>query len=223
MSRRKDDNKVLDLHEARDRLLAMIGTDKAAFTMHVHECQDSEYFTVRIEYEICGVHYEREEGRLKIMVNLNSMDPVEVRIEPGKVKEVMTMNIAENCPFLLKGTYHLYFDRDSIREINKEARRKEFKRELDYIIRDRGFTMEEMLPMVYEFLLEALPETPYASLEDLSRERAVRPAAPERFVVEMTPPGVPCPHCSGHLSIKVLKDLTMKWYSRYYRGDEPFD
>lgn len=223
MGKKQDDNRVIDLHEARERLLDLIGTDKASFTMFVHEYQDLECISVRIDYDICGVHYEKEDGKLKIIVNLNAMDPIEIRLDPCRVREAMALNIAENCPFLLSGTYHVYLDRDSIRDINREAKRREFKSELDYIIRDRGFTMDEMLPVVYEFVREKLPETSYESLGELAEAGGKPSKRQDRIVLEVTPPGVPCPHCSGQLSIKVLRDLTMKWYTRYHQGDDPLD
>lgn len=220
MGRKRDRDKVIDLHETRERLLALIGTDRAAFTMYVNEYQDMEYFSVRVDYEICGVHYEKGEGRLKILVNLNAMDPVEVRLDAGKVREVMTLDIAQKCRFLLAGTYYLYFDRDSILELNREARRKELRRDLEFLIRDRGLTMDEALPAVYGFVKDSLAETSYGSLEELA-SAGPRPPKPEaRMVLELTQPSVPCPHCSGLLSMKVLKDLMMKWYSRYYRDDD---
>jgi hypothetical protein len=83
--------------------------------------------------------------------------------------------------------------------------------------------MEEALPVIYEFVCESLSETPYRTIEDLEGAAAGKKPKADRMVVEMTPPGVPCPHCSGNLSEKALKELLMKIFMRYHRGDDMYD
>jgi hypothetical protein len=222
MGKRQGSNRLIDLHKARERLLQMIGSDEATFTMSIGSYQEPEYLDITLEYEICGVRYERKRSRLKIIISICSVDPPEARLEPSLIRERMMEDISKRCPFLLKDTYTLYFDKDSISNLHKEARLREFSENLDYLTSSMarfGITADDMLPLLLANLKGCLGESSYSTIEEIEAGRS-KPEAGTRMIVEINPPGVPCPHCNGHLSEQAVKELLMKIYLKYHRGGD---
>lgn len=208
-------NKTIDLHRARERILKMVASDSATFSMTMTEKHREEYVDVRVEYAICGTHYERAEGRLKIILNVNSMSPANVDVDMDKFRASLGDDVARNLPFLIKDTYILSFDMQSLRAINKEGELTQFREEMAMAIEMHGLSMDEVLPTIVNFIRESLPESSYGSMEELLEGK---PNTRDRPVLEITPPGVPCPYCNCSLSEDALRSLLMKLYMRF-RGD----
>lgn len=214
-----NNNPVIDLHKARDIILKMISSDMATFEVMVAENHREEYIEVTVEYEVCGVHYEKDEGVLKIIVNVNKKNPAEVPVNTDKFYDEVEKNISERMPFLLKGTYYISLDKKSVNDIQKTSMLKAFKEELIHVIERRGFSKDEVLPVIMEYVKESMTGSTFQSVDDITKPKRKKKNPRDRPIIEITPPGEPCPHCNGLLSERKLRDMLMRFYMKYCDDD----
>lgn len=212
------ENRIIDLHRAREIILDMVANDSAAFSMTFNEKHRDEFVDVTVSYEICGVHYAREDGALKLILNVNNMSPPEVDVDYDRFHEVLMDDIPRNFPFLVKDTYSISFDIDSLRDVSRQYKLGRFKEELGMMIEANNITMDEVLPLLLEFINESMKESSYSSIEEML-EKGKGQKRKNRPILEITPPGIPCPHCNGLLSEDALNRLMMRLYMKRRHRD----
>ncbi len=208
------ENRIIDLHRAREVILEMVAKDSADFSMTLNEKHREEFVDVRVEYAICGVHYVKSDCSLKLILNINRMSPPEVDVNYDRFHDALMQDIPRNLPFLVKDTYSISFDMNSIRDVNKQSTLGQFREELGMAIEMHELSMDDALPVLLDYIDESLKESSYDSIEDM-REKKAKPRRPNPPVLEIMPPGVPCPHCNGRLSEEALHQLLMKLYMRH--------
>jgi hypothetical protein len=212
------DNRIIDLHRAREIILDMVANDGADFSMTLNEKHRDEFVDVRVEYAICGVHYAKSDCTLKLILNINRMSPPEVDVNYDRFHDALMQDIPRNLPFLVKDTYSISFDINSIRDVNRQSTLGQFREELGMAIEMHELSMDDALPLLLDYIEASLKESSYDSIEDM-REKKAKPRKANRPVLEISPPGVPCPHCSGHLSEEALHNLMTKFYIRHRSRD----
>jgi len=209
---------MIDLDRARAMLLKDIADGSASSRITLKEKHGEEYVDVTAEYELDGVHFEKAESRLKIQVYVNSMLPDEVMVSHERFTEQVTLDIGRKYDFLIKGSYYITLDEDSVGIVNRQARLRNFRREMAETISEREFTPDEILPVIMDYVSEEVKHSGFGTVENLlARKPADRG---ERPVLDISPPGAPCPHCDCMLSGDVLREMLHRLYMRYgVRGD----
>jgi hypothetical protein len=225
MADKKKKNRVIDLDKARERICDMISQDKSTFKLCMKQKTDYEYVNVVFEYEVCGVHYDKENNMLKLIVNVNSQNPINVYIPFGDFQSVLERDIAANLGFLLRGTFHLSVDMKSINAINRKTELFEFREQMDRVIQSKDFTNDEILPILMDYAKDNVSKSAFSTIENLINHTKdqwnLRPK--ETPIMEITPPGMPCPHCSGILSETTLNKLLTNLYAKNDRWRERYD
>jgi hypothetical protein len=211
---------VIDLQEARSIILDMISNDMSSFELRMTAKHNEEYVDVRIGYDICGVHYEKDEGQLKLIVNINRKKPAEVMVDMSTLYDDLEKDTRERLPFLLRNTYYISIDRRSMMTIYKTTLLETFREELANAIENSGFTRDEVLPILMEYIRGTIGGTSFNSIDELIHPGIGHTMPVNRPIIEITPPGVPCPHCHGLLSEDALKDLLLRLYMKRHEGGE---
>lgn len=215
MIRNGENNRMIDLHKAREKILDMVANDAAEFEVDVEAISEFEVAFVKVRYEIIGVQYDQENSSLKIVVYIKNIKPVELDVKEGKVYDAVERNLGERLGFLIKDTFYISLDPKSIREINKKMEMKKFKMALEHEVERRSMPKEGVLNVLMDYIKETLPETDYRTVEDIGKKKSEN----DGIVMKIYPPAVPCPHCDVLLTEDDIEKLKRRLYKLAYGLD----
>jgi hypothetical protein len=209
---------TFNLPELRNRIYKQILRKETTFRFTITTPQQlGEYVQSEITCEVNGVTHGPEDACLTLLVSIIKMDPVDIPIQRRALEEFIESKVQEWFPYAPEGVLKGSIVHKSIKDLRYMRRLNQFKNELHGLVEARKISIDDALVKTMEFIEDSISGSSFASVEDIHSKKSTPKSS---FIIEITPPGVPCPHCRGNLSGEALMELMERLHFKHgFRPD----